>query len=80
MPKLLDRYKDSLGEPSNLSNLLANWNILKIPNQFCDAVGCLLPFDKDLVAGPNSLRFIKKPTHHVNSTHPSLLSLKAAML
>ena len=70
LPKLLDKYKDVLGEPSNLSNLIANWDILKIPNQFCDVVGCLLPFDKYVVTSPNSLCFIKKPTDHVNSTHP----------
>ena len=46
--------------------MLANWDILKIPNQFCDVVGCLLPFDKDVVAVPNSFHFIKKPTDHVN--------------
>ena len=53
--KLLDKYKDNLGEPSNPLNLIANWDILKIPYQFCAVVGCLLPFDK--------------PTDHVNSTH-----------
>ena len=68
LPKPLDKYKDNLGKPSQLSNLITNWNILKIPNQFCDVVECLLPFDKDVVAGPNSLRFNKKPTDHVNST------------
>ena len=67
--KLLDKYKDNFGEPSNPLNLIANWDILKIPYQFCAAVGCLLPFDKDVVTGSNSLRFIKKPTDHVNSTH-----------
>ena len=66
LPKFLDKYKDNLGELSNLSNLIVNWDILEIPNQFCDVVECLLPFHKDKVAGPNSLRFINKPTDHVN--------------
>ena len=70
LPKLLDRYKDNLGELSNLSNLRANRNILKTANQYCDVIGCLLPFDRYVVAGSNSLRFIKKPTDRVNSTHP----------
>ena len=62
--------KQCIYEPSNLSNLMANWGISKILIQFCDVVRCLLPFDKVVVAGPNSLRFIKKPTDHVSSTHP----------
>ena len=78
MPKLLHKYKNNLGRPSNLSNLIANWNILKFPNQFCDVAGCLLLFEKDVVTGPNSFYFIKKPTDHVNSTHS--VSLKAAKL
>ena len=69
MPKLLDKHKDNLVEPSNTSNLIANWDILKILNHFPGVVKCLLPFEKDVVAGPNSLRFIEKLTDHVNSTH-----------
>ena len=50
--------------------MIASWDVLKIQNQFCDAAGCLLPYDEDVIAGPNSLRFIKRPTDHVNTTHP----------
>ena len=70
LPKLLIKYKEDLPEPANLVNLIANWDVLKIQNQFCDVAGCLLPYDEDVIAGPNSLRFIKRPTDHVNTTHP----------
>ena len=70
LPKLLNKYKEDLPEPANLVNLIADQDVLKIQNQFCDVAGCLLPYVEDVIAGPNSLRFIKRPTDHVNTTHP----------
>ena len=42
----------------------------KDSNQFCDVAGCFLPYDEDVIAGPNSLHFIKRPNDHVNTTNP----------
>ena len=50
--------------------MIASSDVLKIQNQFRDVAGCLLSYDEDVIAGPNSLRFIKRPTDHVNTTHP----------
>ena len=66
----LSYYKENLPEPANLVNLIANWDVLKIQNRFRDAAGCLLSYDEDVIAGPNSLCFIKRSTDHVNTTHP----------
>ena len=70
LPKLLNKYKEDLPEPAIMVNLIANWDVLKIQNQFCDVAGCLLPFNEDVIAGSNSRPFIKRPTDHVHTTHP----------
>ena len=38
----------------SLSNLIANWDILKASNGVIDAVGCFLREDETHVAGPNA--------------------------
>ena len=75
LPKLLNKYKEDLPEPANL---IANWDVLKIQNQFCDVAGCLLPYNEDVIAEPNSIRFIKRPTDDVNTTILSPPSQKGA--
>ena len=70
LSKLLNKYKEDLREPANFSNLIANWDVLNIQNHFCDFVGFLLPCNEDVIARPNSLRLIKRPTDHASTTHP----------
>ena len=40
VPKLIEKYKESLSEDQSLSNLITNWDILKVSNGVINAVGC----------------------------------------
>ena len=51
LPKLLNKYKEYLPEPANIINLLANCDVLKVQNQFCDVAGCLFSYNEDEIAG-----------------------------
>ena len=73
LPKFLDKYKDNLGELSNLSNLIVNWDILEIPNQFCDVIKIKWQVQIHYVSLRNQLIMLIEHIH-------SLLSLKAAKL
>ena len=65
LPKLIEKYKESLSEDQSLSNLIANWDILKVSNGVIDVAGCFLLEDETHVAGPNGRRFIQSPTEHL---------------
>ena len=77
---MIEKYKESLSEDQSLSNLIANWDILKVSNGVIDVAGCFLLEDETHVAGPNGRRFIQSPTEHPSSAHSftqsSISSLK----
>ena len=71
LPKLLDKHRDDLGvQKPDLVHLIANWDILKIPDSLVEYVGCFLPWDKNVISGPNSRHFICEPCDHAKTTHP----------
>ena len=71
LPKLLEKHQDDLGvKKPDLVHLIANWDILKIPESLVEYVGCFLPWDKNVVSGPNSRHFIREPCDHAKTTHP----------
>ena len=69
LPKLIEKYKESLSEDQSHSSLIANWDILKVSNGVIDVVGCFLPEDETHVPGPNAWWFIQRPTEHPSSAH-----------
>ena len=64
---MTEKQKESLSEDQSLSNLIANWEILKISNGVIDDVGCFLSDNKIHVAGTNPQRFIQRSTEHPSS-------------
>ena len=69
LTKLVEKYKESLDEDQSLSNLTANWDILKVSNGVIDVVGCFLPEDETHLAGANVWKFIQRPTEQPSSAH-----------
>ena len=71
---LTEKYKESLSEDQSLSNLIANWKILKVSNGVIDVAGCLLPEDETHAAGPNARRFIQRQNmQNIHLLHTLLL-------
>ena len=40
LPPLLNKHAEALGGNPNVESLVANWNVLKIPDHFSDYIGC----------------------------------------
>ena len=77
LPKLLEKHSDDLGvEKPNLVHLIANWDLLKLPDSIVEYVGCFLPWDKVVVAGPSSRHFIREPCDQAKSIHEYHLERK----
>ena len=66
---MIEKYKESLDEDQSLSNLTANWDILKVSNGVINVVGCFLPENETHVAGANARTFIQRPTEQPSSAH-----------
>ena len=70
LPKLIEKHVDELGGGKpDLVTLIANWDILKIPDTVVEYVGCFLPWNKFVVAGPSSRHFIREPADHAKRWH-----------
>ena len=69
LTKFIEKYKEVISKGKSLSNLIANWDILKGSNGVIDVVEYFLPENETHVAGPNAQRFIQRPTEHPSSAH-----------
>ena len=48
---------------------IRNFDTLKKSVEKIDFVGCSLPWDADIVAGPNAMQFLKEQSEHVDLSH-----------
>ena len=71
LPKILESHRDALGENPTIVNLVNQWDILKLPEDKIDLVGCFLPWNSSHFAGPNARRFLHNPKEHVDVCHPA---------
>lgn len=78
LPKLLEEYSDRLGENKNLTGLINNWDILNVPAKYIDYVGCFLPWQSDVRAGPNAQKFIWDQSEHPKTSHIYTVDAKAS--
>ena len=69
LPKLIEVYSDALGDSKNLEGIINNWDALEIPLKYLDYVGCFLPWESDVKAGPNARRFIRDQSEHPKASH-----------
>lgn len=58
LPKFIEKYSDGLTDSKNLEGVVNNWDALKIPVRYIDFVGCFLPWEDDVRAGPNAHKYI----------------------
>ena len=68
IPRVIEEFKAGLENPT-LDNLIANWDILKIPDKYCDYVGCFLPWEPEIQAEPNSRKYIRDQSEHPKTLH-----------
>ena len=81
-PRVLDKYKQSLGEKCGIIELIDNWDSLPNPkndglSKHIDVSGCFFPnppYDTKICPGPNYRKFLERPGEHVNSGHPETKS------
>ena len=69
VPALIKEYTEGLGQSKTVEALVNNWDSLKIPPRYIDYIGCFLPWESDINAGPNSRRFIREQSEHPKTTH-----------
>ena len=70
IPKILEAPWDIWGGDATLLSLINQWDILKIPEDKINFVGCFLPWNSSHFAGPSATRFIHNPKEHVDVSHP----------
>ena len=58
-------------------DLINNCDLLKLSINEQDILGCVLPHELDLVAGPNARRFILRPIEHANKCHAKVVNAPA---
>ena len=63
-PFVVNKYKSKLPDNCSVADLMCNWDLAKIQPKYSDVVGCLLPNEEHVHCGPNSRRFIVRPTEH----------------
>ena len=68
IPRVIEEFKAGLEKPT-LDYLIANWDILKIPDKYCDYVGCFLPWEPKIQEGPNSRKYIRDQSEHPKTSH-----------
>ena len=66
---MLQKHQDVFGPNSNVFTLIRNFNSLKINTDKIDFVGCFLPWDADVEAGPNARHFLREPSEHTDICH-----------
>lgn len=64
IPDLIKQYRGSLPEDPTFSDILNNWDRLKIKSSLMDLAGCFFPLEEHVNAGPNGRRFILRPCEH----------------
>ena len=64
LPIVLEKYKHKLPQSSDIKELMCNWDAINVSSIYFDVVGCLLPNEEHVQAGPNARRFIVRPTEH----------------
>ena len=69
MPALLRKHADTLGPKPNVFSLANNYDSLKISEDHLDFIGCFLPYDPEVLAGPNHRRFLRECAEHVTAAH-----------
>ena len=69
LPALLRKHRDTLGPKANLFSLINNFDSLKISEDKIDFIGCFLPYDPVVVAGPSPRRFLHECAEHVKASH-----------
>ena len=74
VPWLIEKYVKlcKLRKEATVVDLIDNFDRLGMSADTSDAdvVWCFLPFDENVMAGPNGRRFIIRPTEHVSTCHP----------
>ena len=66
---MLQKHQDVLGPNPNVFTLIRNFDSLKINTDKIDFVGCFLPWDADVEAGPHARRFLREPSEHIDICH-----------
>ena len=64
IPKVLEQNKEGLGDNVKVEDLINSWDSLKVPEKYMDYIGCFLPWDPTVNAGPNSRRYIRDQADH----------------
>ena len=71
LPKVLQNEK--YGNFETFIELIRNWDDCEIPDGLLDIVGCFLPHEIHVHAGPNNRRFMVKPGQHPQTAHPETI-------
>ena len=70
LPALLKQHSEALGSSKpDVWSLIQNFDALKIPSEKINFVGCFLPWDPILEAGPSARRFLRECSEHVQVSH-----------
>ena len=66
---MLQKHQDVVGLNPNVFSLIQNFDSLKINTDKIDFVGCFLPWNADVEAGPNARHFLREPSEHIDICH-----------
>ena len=69
LPAVVGKYRSVLPENCSVADLMCRWDSAKILPKYSDVVGCLIPNEEHVHCGPNSRRFIVRPTEHIVALH-----------
>ena len=64
LPSILEMFKSKLLANATLENLIYNCHLIIVSPTYYDLAGCLILHEQHTYAGPNSCRFIERPTEH----------------
>ena len=72
VPQLIEKYVKSnkLRKEATIADLIDNFDKIGMTADTSDVVGCFIPLEESVMAGPNGRRFIIRPTEHVSTCHP----------
>ena len=63
------QHQEDLGVNAKVNDLINNFDVITIPTEKSVYAGCLLPWEPNCEAGPNSHCFIREMSKNANNMH-----------
>ena len=69
IPAFFKQHQEDLGVNAKVNDLINNFDALTIPPEKSVYIGCLLPWEPNYEAEPNSCCFIREMSENANNMH-----------